>query len=86
MKVYNVSLSNKSCVFDSFSGFATAAEAVDFAAGRGGKYRVYVDAGKAENTIMATYYTDKDSFAVDEGFDDIFMTRAHFARYLEITL
>lgn len=86
MKLYNVSLSNNSCIFDSHDGFTTAAEAVDFAADRGGKYRVYVDAGNARNTIMATYYTDKDSFAVDEGFDYTFMTRAHFARYLEITL
>lgn len=86
MKSYNVSLSNNSCIFDSRSGFSTAAEAADFAAGRGGKYRVYVDAGDEENVITATHYTDKDSFAVDEGFDYTFMTRAQFARYLEITL
>ena len=86
MKLYNVTLSNNSCIFDSHDGFTTAAEAADFAADRGGKYRVYVDAGNKRSTITATYYTDKDSFAVDEGFDYTFMTRAHFARYLEITL
>lgn len=86
MKKYNVTLSNADCIFDSRDGFDTAEEAVRFAAGRGGKYRVYVDSGNPENTIMATHYTDKSSFAVD-GFDGrIFMTAANFARYLESVL
>ena len=86
MKTYHVTLANNSCIFDDCSGISTAAEAADFAAGRGGKYRVYVDAGNNDNVIVATYYTDKDSFAVDEGFDYTFMSRAHFSRYLEISI
>lgn len=86
MKKYNVSLSNADCLFDSHSGFETAAEAVKFAAGRGGKYRVYVDSGNPENAVVATHYTDKGSFAVSEFDGYVFMSAANFARHLENTL
>jgi hypothetical protein len=88
-KTYNVSLANNQCVFDSHSGFATSAEAVDFAAGRGSKYRVYIDAGNADNTIMATYYQRRGTFALDAGpwDDDVtYLNQAQFCDYVQRNL
>lgn len=83
MKHYDVTLANKDCIFDACQTIKSAAEAVDFAMGRGGKYLVYVSSSDdPEYTIKATYYGSRDAFAVDTGFNDIFMTRDQFVSYL----
>ena len=84
MKHYDVTLANKDCIFDNRQTIETAAEAVDFAMGRGGKYLVYVSSSDdPEYTIKATYYGSRDAFAVDTGFNDVFMSRSQFVDYLE---
>lgn len=42
MKKYNVALSNESSIFDSCEGFASVAEALEWASGRGGKYVIQI--------------------------------------------
>lgn len=70
MKIYNVSLANECCIFDHRDGFETAREAVEFACGRGGKYKVYIDAGKCGYgyEINATHMHN-GAFAVSYGWD-----------------
>lgn len=40
--MFNVCLSNSSCIFDSCNGFDTVQEALDWASGRGGTYVVQI--------------------------------------------
>lgn len=82
MKKYNVTLSNESCIFDTCENIATAEEAIAFASGRGSVYQVFIDVGK-EDTIIATHYTDKNSFAVCNGMDYIFYSADDFTRYIK---
>lgn len=89
MKTYSVALSNDSCIFDSRDEIPTAKEAVAFASGRGGSYRVYVSTEESESkgyTIMATYYTMSDHFAVDTAWDSVNMTPEQFAAHIRTHL
>lgn len=88
MKSYNVTLSNKQCIFDQRNNIETAEEAVDFAAGRGYTYVVYIDAGKSDKgeCIKATYRTSHNAFAVEDGWDCIYLTPAQFADYIRKNL
>ena len=88
MKSYNVTLSNKQCIFDQRDNIETAEEAVAFASGRGSSYLVYIDAGKGENgeCIKATHHTSTNTFAVDDGWDCIYLAPAQFADYLRKNL
>lgn len=61
MKKYNVALSNDSCIFDSFEGFDTIEEAIEFSIGRGGRYVIQLDAGKAEEGEFLNLSYDSDS-------------------------
>lgn len=87
MKRYNVTLSNYSCIFDSREGIETAAEAVEFAMGRGSHYRVYVDAGDAFDEVRAECYSETNVFHVQVGMEHCrHMTAAQFASYIERVL
>ena len=46
---YNAALSNDSCIFDSADNFATIADLLVWASGRGGKYVIQIDRGLAED-------------------------------------
>lgn len=84
MKKYNVTLSNKQCIFDQRDNIETAEEAVAFASGRGSSYLVYIDAGEVEagGRIKATHHTSTNTFAVDNGWDSIYLTPEQFADYI----
>lgn len=82
MKKYNVTLSNESCIFDTCENIATVEEAVAFASGRGSVYQVFIDTGK-EDTIVASHYTDINSFSIYNGMDYIFYSADDFIRYVK---
>lgn len=57
-KIYNVSLSNETCIFDEQNGFDTLDAAINWARGRGGEYTITLDAGKAEDGEFLTLHYD----------------------------
>ena len=89
-KMYNVSLANECCIFDHRDGFETAREAVEFACGRGGKYKVYIDAGRSiEGRDINATHMHNEAFAVCYGWDNEFVkyfSAADFAKYVEKNL
>lgn len=85
MKNYNVTLSNNQCIFDQRDNIETAEEAVAFASGRGSSYLVYVDAG-GDKTIKAKHHTSRNTFAVEDGWDWVYLTPAQFADYIRKNL
>ena len=54
MKKYDVTLSNKDCIFDSAEGFEGIADVLKWASGRGGTYVVQL--GDGSETTFSRYY------------------------------
>ena len=71
MRKYNVALSNDSCIFDEASGFDSIFDVIQWASGRGGRYVIQLDAGKAEQgeSISIAYDSDTKSFSHYDGWE-----------------
>lgn len=57
--MFNVTLSNNNCIFDSKTGFLTIEEAMEWARGRGRKYHVMIenpDAVYPESPLVKDYW------------------------------
>lgn len=86
MKKYNVSLSNDSCIFDSFEGFDTIEEAIEFSIGRGGRYVIQLDAGKSEEgeSISIAYDSDNDTFSHYNGWEWVNIKPEEIKKYINL--
>ena len=84
MKQYNVVLSNDSCIFDSFDGFDTIDEAIEFAIGRGGRYVIQLDAGNAEawESIRITYDCETKTFSHYDGWEWVNIKPEEIKKYI----
>ena len=71
MKKYNVWLSNNSCIFDSFEGFDSLDDALEFSTGRGGQYLIQLDAGNADEgeDITLSYDCDTKTYSHYNGWE-----------------
>ena len=60
-KTYNATLINDSCIFDSADNFASIADLMIWASGRGGKYVIQIDRGLAEDGKCISLAYDSDT-------------------------
>ena len=82
---YSVTLANSQCVFDA-RDVDTVKEAVDFAMGRGYKYKVNVS--KGNSFVNATYDDGDEMFTIDvDGWGEVqHLNREQFEEYLKASL
>ena len=84
MRKYNVTLSNNSCIFDSFEGFESIEDALEFSIGRGGRYVIQLDAGKAEEgeSISIAYDSDAETFSHYNGWEWVNINPKNIKKYI----
>ena len=76
--IMSATLSNKDCIFDSCH-FASVAEAVDWARGRGGVYTVIIGRIDKIPGVVLSYDSDEDKFSHYDGFEWVTVTPEEIA-------
>lgn len=85
-KTYSVALSNKDCIFDEATGFATIEEAIEWSTGRGYPYVAYFGASDAGDHEISVAVQGADNYRVDNAVYTEQYSAAELAAYLERNL